>query len=56
MISDNGKNFVSDETLVRSTKTLLKKNLQNYRLSYDEMQTVLFEVEMILNNCLLTYV
>ena len=24
--------------------------MQNYRLSYDEMQTVLFVVEMILNN------
>ena len=44
------------ERLVRSTKILLKKNLQNCRLSYDEMQTVLFEVEMILNNRPLTYV
>ena len=44
------------ERLVRSTKTLLKKDLQNYRLSYDEMQTFLFEVEMILNNRPLTYV
>ena len=44
------------ERLVRSTKTLLKKDLQNYRLSCDQMQTVLFEVEMILNNRPLTYV
>ena len=44
------------ERLDRSTKTLLKKDLQNYRLSYDEMQTVFFEVEMILNNRPLTYV
>ena len=35
---------------------MLKKNLQICRLSYDEMQTVLFEVEMILNNRPLTYV
>ena len=69
MISDNGKNVISDkaqsfstklginwdlnlslvswhggffERLVRSTETLLKKDLQNYRLSYDKMQTVLF--------------
>ena len=26
------------ECLVRSTKTLLKKDLKNFRLSYDEMQ------------------
>ena len=30
--------------------------MQNYRLSCDQMQTVLFEVEMILNNRPLTYV
>ena len=35
---------------------MLKKDLQNCRLSYDEMQTVLFEVEMILNNRPFTYV
>ena len=34
----------------------MKKDLQNYILSYDEMQTVLLEVEMILNNRPLTYV
>ena len=44
------------DRLVRSTKTLLKKDLQNYRLSYNQIQTVLFEVEMILNNRPLTYV
>ena len=42
--------------LVRSTKTLLKKDLQNYRLKENEMQTVSFEVEMILNNLPLEYV
>ena len=35
---------------------MLIKDWQNYRLIYDEMQTVLFEVEMILNNLPLTYV
>ena len=30
----------SFERLVRCTRTLLKKDLQNYRLSYDEMQAV----------------
>ena len=30
----------SFKRLVRCTKTLLKKDLQNYRLSYDEMQAV----------------
>ena len=30
----------SFERLVRCTKTLLKKDLKNYRLSYDEMQAV----------------
>ena len=32
------------ERLVRSTKTLLKKDLQNSRLRYNEMQSVFFEV------------
>ena len=35
---------------------MVREDLQNYRLSYDEMRTVLFEVEMILNNRPLTYV
>ena len=35
---------------------MLIKDWQNYRLIYDEMQTVLFEVEMILNNLPLTNV
>ena len=34
---------------------LLKKYLQNYRISYHEMHAVLFEAEMI-NNRPLTYV
>ena len=35
---------------------MLKKDLQNCRLSYEVIQTVLFEFEMILNNRPLTYV
>ena len=44
------------ERLVRSVKNLLKKELKNYRLSYEEMGTVLCEIEQILNNRPLTYV
>ena len=44
------------EHLFRSTKALLTKDLQNYRLSYDEIQIVLFEFEMMLNNRPLTYI
>ena len=76
-ISENGKNFVSEETqshlnnlgvkwhvnlpmapwhggiferLVKSVKELLRKELKCYRLSYEELQTVLFEIECILND------
>ena len=71
MISDNGRNFVSNETvefvnglgvdwrlnmplapwhesfferMVRSTKTLLRKTLQTAKLTYEELQTILYEV------------
>ena len=43
------------ERLVRSTKSLLRKQLQTQKLSYEELQTVLFEIETILNNRRLTY-
>ena len=43
------------ERLVRSTKSLLRKQLQTQRVSYEELQTVLFEIETILNNRRLTY-
>ena len=42
------------ERLVKSVKDLLIKNLKGSRLSYEEMQTVLFECEAILNNRPLT--
>ena len=35
---------------------MLKKDLQNYRLNYDEIQTVLFKLDMILNDRSLTNV
>ena len=38
------------ERLVRSVKELLRKELKCYRLSNEELQTVLFEIECILNN------
>ena len=71
MISDNGRNFVSNETvefvnglgvdwrlnmplapwhgsfferMVRSTKALLRKTLQTAKLTYEELQTTLYEV------------
>ena len=43
------------ELLVRSDKQLLKKELKCYRLPYKELQTVLFEIECILNNRPITY-
>ena len=82
MISDNGRNFVSNETvefvnglgvdwrlnmslapwhggfferMVRSTKTLLRKTLQTAKLTYEELQIVLYEVEQIINNRPITY-
>ena len=42
------------EKLVESVKELLIKDLKGRRFSYEEMQTVLFECESILNNRLLT--
>ena len=44
------------ERLVRSTKELLKKELVNSRYTYEEIQTILYEIEAILNNRPLTYV
>ena len=44
------------ERVVKSVKDLLNKDLKGSRLSQEEMQTVLFECEAILNNCLLTYI
>ena len=81
-ISDNGRNFVSNEIvefmnglgvdwrlnmplawwhgvvferMVRSTKTLLRKTLQTAKLLYEELQTVLYEAEQIINYRPITY-
>ena len=43
------------ERLVRSTKILLRKELGNLKLNYEQLQTVLLETETILNNRPLTY-
>ena len=37
--------------MVRSVKELLKKDLQNYKITFDELQTILLEIELIINNC-----
>ena len=82
MISDDGRNFVSNETvefvnglgvdwrlnmplalwhevfferMVRSTKMLLRKALQTAKLTYEELQTVLYDVEQKINNRPITY-
>ena len=43
------------ESLVKSTKKLLRKELKTYRLTYNELQAVLYETEAMLNNCPITY-
>ena len=44
------------ERLIRIVKDMLKKQLKNARLTYEELQTVLLEIERIVNNRPITYV
>ena len=44
------------ERMVKSTKRCLKKVLKNARLSYDELTTILIEVEAVLNSRPVAYV
>ena len=41
--------------MIRSTNMLLRKILQTARLTYEELQTVPYKVEQIINNCPITY-
>ena len=43
------------ERLVNSNKELLRKEFKTYRLTYNALQTVLYEIETILNNRPITY-
>ena len=47
--------WVFFERLVRSTNELLRKELKTYKLTYEQLQTILFEIERIINNRPITY-
>ena len=40
---------------VRSTKELLRKGLKTYKLTCEQLQSILFEIETIINNRPTTY-
>ena len=44
------------QLLLRDLKELIKKDLDNYWLTFEVVQTVLFEVEFIMNNRPFIYV
>ena len=83
IISDNGSNFIANETqnyttsknvkwhwnlplapwhggfferMVRVVKSILKKELKTARLTYEELSTLFFQIEQIINNRPLTYI
>ena len=41
---------------MRSVKELLKKDLQNYKITFDELQTILLEIALVNNNRPLTHI
>ena len=41
--------------MVRTTKVILRKTLDTAKLNYEELQTILYEVEQIINNRPITY-
>ncbi|XP_065062391.1 uncharacterized protein LOC135689168 [Rhopilema esculentum] len=43
------------ERLIRGIKSCLKKNLSKAKLSYDEIQTIIIQIESVLNSRPLTY-
>ena len=43
------------ERMVRTTKTILRKTLETAKLTYEELKTILQEVEQIVNNRPITY-
>ena len=40
---------------MRNTKEFLRKELKTYKLTYEQLETILFEIEAIINNCPITY-
>ena len=44
------------ERMVSSIKELLKKDLHNYKIKFDELQTILLEIEVIVINHHLTHI
>ena len=44
------------ERLVRSVQELPKKDLRNYKIKFEELETILLEIELLINNCPLTHI
>ena len=41
---------------MKSLKELLKKDLRNYKIAFDKLQTILIEIELIINSRPLTHI